>query len=148
MRCTAQFIRPVVALVISSSAIGAQPHRGDDLRTMITARETALWESVKSRDTALFAKALADEYVGVYDSAIAGRADEIKGVSAFSLTSYSLDSVRVRRVDPSNAIITYTIAVNGAMGGKSITGNYHTLSLWHHTGKRWLTVAHTEVKAP
>ena len=148
MRCTSHVIGPIIALAISFTTVAAQPHRGSDLRTTFTARETAMWENARKRDTTLFATAIGDGYVGVYDAGISGRAEEMKGVSTLALKSYRLDSVQVRRIDASNVLMTYRTTVDGESAGKSITGRYNTMSLWHRTRGRWYTIAHTEVKAP
>jgi hypothetical protein len=145
MRIATRLILPLAALVISAAPAFAQA-TGDD-QAKFTTRETALWGSVKNKETNALRNTFSSDYVATYDSGIVGRDDEIAGIEKATLNSVRLDDVKVRRVDNANVIVTSKATVDGSMDGKSMSGTYNSMTVWHRVGNMWKVAAHTEVKA-
>jgi ketosteroid isomerase-like protein len=139
-------ILPLAAVV--SLAAPALAQRAADDETKFGNREAAVWEAVKNKQVDAIKRVMTDDYVGVYDSGANGRDDELKAISSQTLRSYRVDDLKVHRIDPANVIVTYKAVVDGDMNGKSVSGTYNTMSVWHRVGNRWNLSAHTEVKAP
>jgi ketosteroid isomerase-like protein len=135
----------LAALVVSAAPAFAQL-RGDD-QAKFTTRETAVWTSVKNKELNALKNVMSDDYVATYDAGIVGRDDELNGMSKVQLNSARLDNVQVRRIDPANVIVTAKAVVDGTMDGKSMSGSYNTMTVWHRNGNNWKIAAHSEVKA-
>ena len=146
MRLVSKLILPLAAVV--SFAAPALAQRAADDETKFGNREAAVWEAVKNKQVDAIKKVMTDDYVGVYDSGTYGRDDELKAISSQTLRSYRVDDLKVHRVDPANVIVTYKAVVDSDMNGKSTSGTYNAMSVWHRIGNRWNVSAHTEVKAP
>jgi ketosteroid isomerase-like protein len=146
MRLVSKLILPLAAVV--SFAAPALAQRAADDETKFGNREAAVWEAVKNKQVDALRKVMSDDYVAVYDAGSVGRDDELKGISQMTLRSYRIDDLKVRRIDPSNVIVTYKAVVDGDMNGKSASGTYNAMSVWHRMGNRWNVAAHSEVKAP
>jgi ketosteroid isomerase-like protein len=145
MRIAYRLMLPLAALVISAAPAFAQA-RGDD-QEKFTTRETALWASVKNKELNAIRNTFSDDYTATYDAGIVGRDDEVAMIGKGTLTSVKLDDVKVHRLDPANVIVTSKATVDGSMDGKSISGTYNTMTVWHRVGNIWKVAAHTEVKA-
>jgi hypothetical protein len=145
MRLAFRLMLPLVALVVSSAPAFAQA-TGDD-QAKFTTRETALWGSVKNKELNALRNTFSGDYVATYDSGIVGRDDELSGIEKLAINSVRLDDVKVRRLDPANVIVTSKATVDGSMDGKSMSGTYNSMTVWHRVGNTWKVAAHTEVKA-
>jgi hypothetical protein len=145
MRIAYRLMLPLVVLVVSAAPAFAQA-RGDD-QEKFTTRETALWASVKNKEMNALRNTFSNDYTATYDAGIVGRDAELSTIDKGSLTAVRLDDVKVHRLDPANVIVTGKATVDGMMDGKSITGTYNTMTVWHRLGNTWKVAAHTEVKA-
>jgi hypothetical protein len=145
MRLAFRLMLPLVALVVSSAPAFAQA-TGDD-QAKFTTRETALWGSVKNKEMNALRNTFSGDYVATYDAGIVGRDDELSGIEKLAINSVRLDDVKVRRLDPANVIVTSKATVDGSMDGKSMSGTYNSMTVWHRVGNTWKVAAHTEVKA-
>ena len=139
-------IAAVIALVVSTTPAFAQA-RGDD-QEKFTTRENALWTSVKNKEMTALRSTMSDDYAATYSDAIVNREDELTGIGKTTVTSIRLDDVKVHRLDPANVVVTGKATVDGSMDGKSISGTYNTMTVWHRVGNMWKVAAHTEVKTP
>jgi hypothetical protein len=110
-------------------------------------RESALWESVKTKDLDAMRKVFDKGYAAVYDSGILGLGEELDGVSKMTIRSYQLFDLAVRRVDSQNMLVTYKATLDADMGTQPLSGTYNNLTLWHRSGNQWYVAAHSEVKA-
>jgi hypothetical protein len=146
MRIAFRLMLPVAALVFSATPAFAQL-RGDD-QEKFTTRETAVWTSVKNKEINALRNTFSPDYTATYSEGIVGRDDELSSIGKTTLNSVRLDDVKVYRLDPANVIVTSKAAVDGSMDGKSISGNYNTMTVWHRNGNTWKVAAHTEAKAP
>jgi hypothetical protein len=145
MRIAYRLMLPLAALVFSAAPAFAQS-TGDD-QAKFTTRETAVWASVKNKETNALRNTFSSDYVGVYDAGIRGRDDEISGIEKSTFTAVRLDDVKVRRLDNANVVVTSKATVDGSMDGKSVSGTYNTMTVWHRVGNMWKVAAHSQVKA-
>ena len=144
-RLTLPIAAVVVALVVSTTSAVAQVP-GDD-QAKFTTRESAMWASVKNKELTAIRNTLSDDYAATYDAGIVGKDDEIASISKAQLNSVRLDDVKVHRLDNANVIVTGKATVDGSMDGKSMSGTYNTMTVWHRVGNTWKVAAHSEVKA-
>ncbi|MDQ6633687.1 MAG: nuclear transport factor 2 family protein [Gemmatimonadota bacterium] len=139
-------IAAVIALVVSTSAAFAQA-RGDD-QQKFTTRETALWASVKAKEMTALKGTFSDDYAATYSDGIVGRDDELTGIGKSQIASARIDDVKVHRLDAATVVVTSKATVDGTTDGKSISGTYNTMTVWHRVSNLWKVAAHTEVKTP
>jgi hypothetical protein len=110
-------------------------------------KETSVWQAFKDKNAKAFGAMLAPNYVGLYDDGVASRATELDHLKSSKLDSFKIGNFSSRMVDPDDMLMTYVVDVKGTMGKDDISGKYHAASLWHRSGKTWLGVYHTEIKA-
>jgi len=110
------------------------------------ARETYVWNAVKSKKMDVFAASMTPDFVGVYAWGTHNRAQELRVVRSQTLSSFAIRNFRTHMVDAENMLTTYTADVRGTEDGKSFSGRYWNTSLWHRSGPRWLTAFHSEAK--
>ena|SRR5437899_2048766 len=110
-------------------------------------KETAIWQSFKDKNAKAFGAMLAPTYVGLYNDGPDNRARELDNLKNSKIISFKIDNFASRMVDTNNMLMTYVVDVKGTMGKDDISGKYQAASLWHRTGKKWLGVYHSEIKA-
>jgi ketosteroid isomerase-like protein len=145
MRLAYRLLLPLAVLVCSAPAFAQAT--GDD-QAKFTTRENAVWAAVKNKELSALKNVMSENYVATYDAGIVGRDDELSSIGKGQLNSARLDDVQVRRLDPSNVVVTGKAVVDGSMDGKSMSGTYNTMTVWHRNGNTWRVAAHSQVKAP
>lgn len=111
------------------------------------ARETAIWNAVKTKQMHVFAASMPPNFLGVYAWGTHDRAEELRVVRNQTLSSFAISNFHAQMIDRDNMLTTYIADVRGTEDNKSFSGRYWNTSLWHRTGTKWLTVYHGEVKA-
>lgn len=111
----------------------------------VTSNERQAWEIIKRKEFAALADALADEFIDVTPFGIRNRAQTVEYVRTFDLTEANLSDFRVVRLGKSAAVVTYTLRLAGAIGGRPIpvgesSVRASTAKLWR--GGKWLAVYH------
>jgi hypothetical protein len=129
----------------AATAVAASPAMAAPLSPL--ARETAVWEAVKTKNLDVFAASMAPSFVGVYAFGLHNRAHEIRVVRNQTLRSFVLGNFHARLIDPNDMLMTYTADVVGIEDNESFSGRYWNTSLWHRSAGKWQTVYHGEVKA-
>jgi hypothetical protein len=110
-------------------------------------KETSVWQAFKDKKADAFAAMFAPDYVGLYDDGPATKAKEVDNLKNAKIASFAISDFANRMIDPDDMLMTYVVDVKGTMGKQDISGKYHAASLWHRSGKNWLGVYHTEIKA-
>lgn len=113
----------------------------------LLAREQAVWDAVKAKDTKRFGEMLASDYRGVYDDGIETRATEITNTAAVELRSFTLQDAKVTFPVQDVAVVPYGVTTQAKTAQKDLSGLYRTSSVWVWRTNRWVLVLHTEVKA-
>ena len=110
--------------------------------------ETAVWQAFKDKNATAFKAAFTANYVGVYDSGPSTVASELNEMKLFNLKSFAISHFTSRPIDTGEDIlVVYDVDLKGTRGKADISGLYHSASVWHHAGNKWLTAFHTEIKA-
>ena len=113
----------------------------------IIANEKAAWQAFKDRKADDFKKLLSPSLMAVYADAIANLQQEVDRMPKMDLKSFELTDFNVVFPDPQTAIITYKAKVDATQDGKDASGMYHCGSIWRMSGKKWLGVFHSDMKA-
>ena len=110
-------------------------------------QETAIWQAFKDKNAKAFTAMLAPNGSSLYEDGVASRAKELDNLKNSKLSSFKIDNFSSQMVDPNNLLTTYVVDVKGTTGKDDISGKYQAASLWHRTGKNWIGVYHSEIKA-
>ncbi|HEX5257495.1 MAG TPA: nuclear transport factor 2 family protein [Sphingomicrobium sp.] len=110
--------------------------------------ETSVWNAFKNKQAVAFQGMFAPNYVGLYDDGPASIAKEMSSLKAARLSSVNISNFSSRMIDNGEDMLTtYAVDVKGSEGKADISGRYWAASVWHHSGNKWLTVYHCEIKA-
>jgi len=105
-----------------------------DLEAFI-ALETQVWNALVSGDPVADAALLTADFLGVYPSGFAGRADHAGQLSNGPvMLSYDLDQARLRVIGADHALLSYR-ATYARVGGTSEV--MYITSLWQRIDGRW-----------
>jgi len=106
-----------------------------DIATEVEAAERAVWEALRRGDRAADLAALSPDFLGVYPSGFATRADHAAQLDdGPSVTGYSLSGITVREVAPALVLIAYRACYSRT--GEPEAAMYVS-SLWRRGPKGW-----------
>ena len=102
------------------------------------ALEIAVWTALKAGDAAADAAALAPDFLGVYPSGFASRADHVEQLDAGpSIAEFALSALRLDLIAPDAALLTYR-----ACFARAATPEHREImyvsSLWRRRDGRWI----------
>jgi hypothetical protein len=123
-----------------SSAMGAS----STLQSALEAKEKALWEGFKNKDTKPFAD-LATDSIEVTPQGPIDRAGTLSSISGSKcdIKSVSLDSFKLTKVDRDAVVLTYKGKAEGTCEGQAPPTAYCS-TLWVKRGSKWLALFHQE----
>lgn len=110
-----------------------------------TAREKAIWETIKQKDYAAFANMLGDDQLEVSSDGVHDKAGSIEGVKQFEPSEINFSDWKFLPIDKDGYIVAYTAAVKGKNRGKDLPpGSSRCSSAWMRRNNKWLAVYHQE----
>jgi hypothetical protein len=123
-----------------SSAMGPS----SSIQSALEAKEKALWEGFKNKDTKPFAD-LASDSIEVTPQGPVDRAATLSSISGSKcdIKSVSLDSFKLTKVDSDAVLLTYKGKAEGTCDGQAPPTAYCT-TLWVKRGSKWLALFHQE----
>jgi len=100
------------------------------------ALEARVWQALVDGDAAADAALLTADFLGVYPSGFATRADHAGNLAdGASMAGFALDRARLRMLGPDAALLSYRATFRRAGGpGEEIM---YISSLWERCGDRW-----------
>lgn len=109
----------------------------DELVDLLVRLETAVWDALVTGDRAADEALLSDDFLGVYTSGYATRADHLGALDdGPSMHDFAIDSIRVVEMGDGVARITY--AANYRRSESSTEERMYVTSLWERRDGRWL----------
>jgi len=110
-----------------------------------TAKEKAIWETIKQKDYEAFASMLADDQVEVLPDGVRDKAGSIAGVKDFEPSEANFSDWKFLPIGKDGFIVTYTVAVKGKYQGKDFPlESTRCSSAWMRRNNKWLAVYHQE----
>jgi len=131
--------------IVAPAAIAAMPiaaHAATPLQ-----KETAVWQAFKDKKADAFKAMFAPTYVGLYSDGAYDVAHEMDSLKNAKLESFKISDFKSQMIDSNDMLMTYLVDVKGTIGKDDVSGTYHSASVWHRSGTKWLGVYHTEIKA-
>ncbi|HEY8561351.1 MAG TPA: nuclear transport factor 2 family protein [Pyrinomonadaceae bacterium] len=135
------FIAIASMLVISASA-----QKNAAVEKALTDKEHMAWKNLVDKKYDDFASMFADDYEGVYASAVTTKASEVAAVKEIPFTAATVTDVKVKMLDAGNALVTYNVKADITMpDGKTASENMRATTVWVKRGKNWLVVYHSNI---
>jgi hypothetical protein len=132
-----------VALIASLLASVAAIAAPDEAALM--AKEKAAWQAFKDKKADDFKKIVGANMKAVYADGIADLQKEIADMQKWDMKSFTIGDYKVTAADADTAISTYTVKVEGSIGGSDASGTYNAGSVWQQKGGDWQAIFHTNV---
>jgi hypothetical protein len=110
-----------------------------------TAKERAIWDTIKQKDYAGFEAMLADDQLEVLPNGVHGKAESVAGVKEFEPSEVNYSDWKFLPIDKDGFLVAYTVAVKGKNQGKDFPlESTRCSSAWVRRNGKWLAVFHQE----
>jgi hypothetical protein len=104
----------------------------------ITAKEKAVWDTLKKKDYDAFGNMLASDYLEVGDDGVFDKAGIIADLKDLTLTEATFSDWKMLPMDNRAVILTYNANLKGTYKGKDVPpGPYHVASVWVNRDGKW-----------
>jgi Domain of unknown function (DUF4440) len=143
-----------VALLLSISMCYAQTSRKakgnatgqGSLEKALVAKEIALWEGWKNKNTAAFEKGLSADAVMVGDTGVETKALLMKDISIMpcEIKGYALSDFKVTMINSASAILTFKATQDYTCHGEAGPSPVYGSSVYVKRGGQWLNIFHQE----
>jgi hypothetical protein len=117
----------------TSTRNSAAPSEAD-----ITAKEKAIWDTLKKKDLVAFGNMLASDYIEVGDDGVFDKAGIIADVKDLNITEVTFSDWKMLPIDNDAVILTYNTNLKGTFKGQEIPpGPYHSAAVWVNRDGKW-----------
>lgn len=109
----------------------------EELTDLLVRLETAVWDALVVGDPSADEALLSDDFLGVYTTGFATRADHVGGLAnGPSMYTFELDSIDVAEISDGVARITY--AANYRRSESGPDERMYITSIWERRGGGWV----------
>ncbi|HEY2956457.1 MAG TPA: nuclear transport factor 2 family protein [Candidatus Eisenbacteria bacterium] len=116
-----------------------------ELQEKLEAIERKVWDAIKSRDVKTAMEAMAEDSWSVDMSGFSSAQQFGQMMQDYTVESYSLQDLKLIRLDKDAAILAYTSTANATYKGEPIpSGPYYCSSIYVNRGGKWLGMFHQE----
>ncbi|HUK31835.1 MAG TPA: nuclear transport factor 2 family protein [Candidatus Acidoferrum sp.] len=147
---TAAFViaRPKISVAAARSVESLGGKASDaSLQEIIVAKEREGLDALKAGNVDGFANLTAEEAVFVDGAGPADKAQVVKNVNGFTLTTYSIEDVKFVRLGEKTGLISYRITETGNSHGKEFAAHPYISSIWTERGSKWVCLFSQETLA-
>lgn len=130
----------LIASLLASTAAMAAPDEA-----ALKAKETAAWQAFKDKKGDEFKKVVSANMIGVYSDGIQDMQKEIGSMQKWDMKSFAINDYKVTTAGTDTAVTTYTVKIDGTIGGKDGSGTYNAGSVWKQEGGEWKAIFHTNI---
>ena len=110
-----------------------------------TAKEKAIWDTIKRKDYTAFADMLAEDQIEILSNGVHDKAGSIAGVKDFEPSETNFSDWKFLPIDKDGFIVAYTVAVKGKWKGKEFPlESTRCSSAWVRRNNKWLAIYHQE----
>jgi hypothetical protein len=104
----------------------------------MTAKEKAVWDTLKKKDLDAFGNTLTSDYIEVGDDGIFDKAGIIADLKDLNLTDATFSDWKMLPIDNDAVILTYNTNLKGTFKGEAVPpGPYHSASVWVNRDGKW-----------
>ena len=113
--------------------------------TDATAREKAVWETIKKKDYDAFGNMLASDYIEVGADGVFDKAGIIAYLKDLTIEDVTYSDWKMLPIDKDAALLTYSVTIKGTSKDGAIPpGPYRAGSAWVNRGGKWLAIFYQE----
>lgn len=117
------------------------------LEQTIIAREREVWQALQDGDGAADARLLADDFIGLYETGFATKAEHVKWVGEGRVASYTMEEIRLVRLHSEAVLLLYKADFEGCQKGEDYRKTQYISSLWVWRANQWLNVFSQDTNA-
>lgn len=131
---------------LGARAWAEQPVGDKDLQVKLATLEKESWEAAKRQDSNFFKGYMADDFIAIFaDGLAATKKDFVMNLADFKVTRYSMEDVRLLRINHDAAFVLYRLKYEGLVGGKPVNFDAaHASSLYVLREGKWRAVFYQE----
>src|ERR1700730_965783 len=97
----------------------------------ITAKEKAVWDTLKKKDLEAFGNMLTSDYIEVEDDGVFDKAGIMANLKDLNLTEATFSDWKMLPINNDAVILTYKTNLKGTFKGEAVPpGPYHSASVW------------------
>lgn len=134
--CTTE---PTTNTVTNSNANTAVSKSTAPSEADITAKEKAVWDTLKKKDYDAFGNMLASDYIEVTDEGIFDKAGIVANVKDFNVTDATFSDWKMLPIDNEAVITTYNLNIKATYRGEAVPpGPYRAAAAWVNRDGKWL----------
>ncbi|WP_425040328.1 DUF4440 domain-containing protein [Primorskyibacter sp. S187A] len=112
----------------------------------IKACETRVWDALVRGDAQADAAALHPDFIGIYETGFAGKADHVGQLShGPTLARFSLDACQIRRLGPQHVVFMYRATFQRI--GRDTSETMYVSSIWERDGSGWINLVSQDTPA-
>lgn len=127
--------------LIATAALSFAAPDNDALK----AKETAAWQAFKDKKADDFKKVVGAEMMAVYQDGAADMQKEMADMQKWDMKSFAISDYKVTMSGSDIAVSTYTVQLQGTVGGNDASGTYNCGSVWKQQNGDWHAIFHTNV---
>lgn len=114
----------------------------------MTAKEKAIWETLKKKDYVAFGDSLASDFIEVADNGVSDKAAVVAEIKDFVPTEVTFSAWKMLPIDDDAVILTYDVNIKGTFKGQDLPpGTFHTVSVWANRDGKWQAVLYQQTLA-
>jgi len=107
----------------------------------ITAKDTAIWDSLKKKDYDAFGRLLANDYLEVEDDGVYDKPGILAYVKDLEISNTTFTNRKLMRIDNDAVILTYDVTARGTYKGQALpTAPYHGAAAYVRRDGQWLGI--------
>ena len=137
----------MIAIGVSSVAFGQTKMSKDSkVEAQIIALEKQSWQEWKNKNSAWFQANLTEEFLGVHDFGVDGKAAVVKSIAAdCDVKRFSLDNYKFVMLNKDAALLNYAATQDAVCSGKPMPANVRVAAVYVRRGGKWLQALYTEI---
>jgi hypothetical protein len=112
----------------------------------IMAKEKAAWQAFKDKNADDFKKVVDKDIRCVYAEKISGLKKELSDMKKWDMKSFTISDFTAFSDEKDVMVTTYTVKIEGTVGGKDVSGTYNAGSVWKEENGAWMAIFHTNIK--
>lgn len=143
-------IMMILMIAVTASAAMAQTKMSKDskVEAQIIALEKASWQEWKNKNSQWFQTNLTEEFLGVHDFGVDGKAAVVKSIAAdCDVKSFSFDNFKFVMLNKDAALLNYAATQDAVCSGNPMPTNVRVSAVYVKRGSKWLQALYTEIPA-
>ena len=119
-----------------------RPARMFSEATGAEALERIFWKQIQSGNWIEIDRIIASNFIGAAPGTLLDRDAVLNQYRQWKLTDFAIGDLRTELNGPT-FIVTYTITLNGTVGGQPLPSPQHMMTVWHQHKSGWMVIAHS-----